>query len=113
MDCVSSVVALFNAINKRQHQTSSVDGDDGNGNSVAGTAKAATVKSASRNAFLNMLKTGVKPENATGAVGLGSGNQEGVATERSTPGNGGSVEVINVTSVLIRDGGRIMSLSYS
>lgn len=95
-----------------------MDGDASNGKSVAGTAKAAAVKSASRNAFLNMLKTGVKPESATGAVGLGSGNREGISTERSTPGgakpgkggNGGAEEVIDAIIILIRDGRAIYNL---
>ncbi|CAM9253975.1 unnamed protein product [Laminaria digitata] len=55
------VVALFNAISKRQNE-----GDKKN---ASGAVKSATVKGASRHAFLDMLKTGVKP----GAAGAGEG----------------------------------------
>ena len=74
------VVALFNAISKRQNQGQGGDGVGSGGKSAAGAAKAA-----SRNAFLNMLKTGVKPESATGAVGKGPGKRQGAGVGRSAP----------------------------
>lgn len=58
------MVALFNAISKRQNQG---DGEDAGSKSVAGTAKTAAVKGASRHAFLGMLKSGVKPASRGGA----------------------------------------------
>ncbi|CAN0000515.1 unnamed protein product [Ectocarpus sp. 6 AP-2014] len=89
------VVALFNAISKRQNQGGASAGGAGggsSGNSVAAAAKATVVKGASRHAFLDMLKTGVKPtggaaEAADGA-GVGSGGKRGGG---SAGGGGGAV----------------------
>ncbi|CAM9296900.1 unnamed protein product [Ectocarpus sp. 4 AP-2014] len=89
------VVALFNAISKRQNQGGATAGGVGggsSGNNVAVTAKATVVKGASRHAFLDMLKTGVKPtggaaEAAAGA-GVGSGGKRGGG---SAGGGGGAV----------------------
>lgn len=61
----SSVVALFNAISKRQNE--------GDGKNASGAGKSATVKGASKHAFLDMLKTGVKP----GAAAAGAGERTG------------------------------------
>lgn len=90
-----TVVALFNAISKRQNQGGASAGGAGggsSGNNVAATAKATVVKGASRHAFLDMLKTGVKPtggaaEAAAGA-GVGSGGKRGGG---SAGGGGGAV----------------------
>lgn len=67
----TTVVALFNAISKRQKEEHLAgEGSD----KVQGTAKAAAIKGASRHAFLDMLKTGVTPvEGGTGNAGGGGG----------------------------------------
>ncbi|CAM9151511.1 unnamed protein product [Ectocarpus fasciculatus] len=86
------VVALFNAISKRQNQGgASSGGGSSNGNNVAATAKATAVKGASRHAFLDMLKTGVKPTggaaDAAAGGGVGSGGKRGGG---SAGGGGGA-----------------------
>lgn len=78
------VVALFNAISKRQNQADGANASAGN--SVGGAAKAAAVKGASRHAFLDMLKTGVKPTVGGASAAAGSG----AATESGRKGGGAS-----------------------
>lgn len=91
-----SVVALFNAISKRQNQADGSGGGGGGGtvSKVAGTAKAAAVKGASRHAFLDMLKTGVKPTAEAGAAGGGRrGRGEGEGGDATANGGGGEVRM--------------------
>ncbi|CAN0008811.1 unnamed protein product [Pylaiella littoralis] len=88
------VVALFNAISKRQNQgdgSGGGGGGSGSGNNVARTAKATAVKGASRHAFLDMLKTGVKPVGGAAAVAAGgAGGKQ--ASERGQGGAGAGAD---------------------
>lgn len=88
------VVALFNAISKRQNQgdgSGGGGGGSGSGNNVARTAKATAVKGASRHAFLDMLKTGVKPVGGAAAVAAGgAGGKQ--ASERGQGGAGADAD---------------------
>ncbi|CAM9952465.1 unnamed protein product, partial [Ectocarpus sp. 8 AP-2014] len=86
------VVALFNAISKRQNQGGASAGGAGggsSGNNVAATAKATVVKGASRHAFLDMLKTGVKPTGGAAGAAAGSGVGSGGKREGGSAGGGG------------------------
>lgn len=85
------MVALFNAISKRQNQADGGGGTGGTGSSnLAGTAKAAAVKGASRHAFLDMLKTGVKPTEGAAAAAAEAGAAGG--GKRGRDGGRGGAE---------------------
>ena len=82
----STVVALFNAISKRQNQG---DGSAGAGaGAVAGTARASAAKGASRHAFLDMLKTGVKPNGEAGAAAGAAGGKRAGGSAQGGAGAG-------------------------
>ncbi|CAB1119531.1 unnamed protein product [Ectocarpus sp. CCAP 1310/34] len=88
------VVALFNAISKRQNEGGASAGGAGggsSGNNVAATAKATVVKGASRHAFLNMLKTGVKPTGGAAEAAAGAGVGSGGKRGGGSAGGGGGV----------------------
>lgn len=70
-----TVVALFNAISKRQTQNTA----EGTASTGSKSAAAGTAKSASRHAFLDMLKTGVKPAAGGAKLGGASGSKDGGA----------------------------------
>lgn len=68
-------MALFNAISKRQREAAAGADGDGERSTGSGVAKkGGVVRAASKHAFLDMLKSGVKPRD--GAAG----------TERGAPG---------------------------
>lgn len=75
------MVALFNAISKRQNESDE--------KTASGAGKSATVKGASKHAFLDMLKTGIKPgATATGAGEGGAGKRGGGGAKGGTAGAG-------------------------
>lgn len=74
-----AVVALFNAISKRQNQGDGGGTGGGTGGAAAGTSKASAAKGASRHAFLDMLKTGVKPTGEAGTAAATGGKRTGVS----------------------------------
>ncbi|CAM9820232.1 unnamed protein product, partial [Choristocarpus tenellus] len=80
------VVALFNAISKRQRG----EGLDDKGLGTGNTAKAAALKGASKNAFLSMLKSSIKPgdDSATSKGGVGVRTLGAAVDERSRGGGG-------------------------
>lgn len=75
------VVALFNAISKRQTENA----PGGSASAGTGSSGAGTAKSASRHAFLDMLKTGVKP--AAGPAEPGGKGSTGAGFARGTGWN--------------------------